>query len=74
MLILTTSEVIELKKQASEQFNINIHFHDCCGGQHFSVDSPTPQIHDFIVKFFNEKGISVEFSDDLTQFYVKEGA
>jgi len=35
---LDYSDVLEMKKTVDEKFHLNVHFHDGCGGQYFSLD------------------------------------
>ena len=72
MHILTISEVSELKTIINTRFNTTLHFHDCCGGQHFSLDAPTKELRDFIDAYLKEKGLLADFSEDNRQLSVKE--
>lgn len=72
MAALTITEVIELKTIIEKQFNTKIHFHDCCGGQHFSADAFSSDMKNYICDYFDKKGLSAEFSDDMRMFFVKE--
>ena len=72
MHILTISEVSELKAIIEKQFNTKIHFHDCCGGQHFSAAEISGEMRSFICDYFKKKGLSAEFSDDIRTFFIKE--
>ena len=38
MIILTLAEVIRLKEEVKKYAAVNIHFHDGCGGQYFTID------------------------------------
>lgn len=54
-MILSLYEVAELKKEIEEKFLIKIHFHDGCGGQYFTVDTPTVELKEFISSYFSKK-------------------
>ncbi len=72
MYTLTLSEVTELKTAVKNQFDCVIHFHDCCGGQSFSMENPTEETKKFITAFFAAKKLNVVFSKDGTQFSTEE--
>ena len=70
MSIVSISEAAELKKVIKTKFGADIHFHDACGGQYFSVDNANEDLKSFVLKYFAEKGLSARFSEDLRGFYV----
>ena len=72
IMILTLVEAAELKKKAAERFSVSIHFHDCCGGQYFTVDKLTEELKEFITAFFAEKNLRVSFSENGEHFFVEE--
>lgn len=51
-MILTIFEVQNLKKEVLQKFSVQIHFHDGCGGQYFTVDQPTEELKKFVIEFF----------------------
>lgn len=62
-MTMSYSEVLLLKKAVDEVFHLNVHFHDACGGQYFSLDDePSEELVAFIVDYFNRKNISVRFA------------
>lgn len=67
-MILTLNEVVDLKKRVDESFGVQIHFHDGCGGQYFSVDRPTEELKEFIIRFFDARNLNVLFSENWEQF------
>ena len=73
-MILTLTEVAALKKEAAEKFLQEIHFHDGCGGQYFTVDKPTEALKEFIVAFFAERKCRVRFSENGEYFSVEESS
>lgn len=70
-MVLSLSEVIELKQKVQQLFNADIHFHDACGGQSFSLDRADSALQEFITHYCCEKGLNVIFSEDHLQFYIK---
>jgi hypothetical protein len=67
---ITWNEAIELKARAKEQFSAEIHFHDCCGGQYFSLETSDEKLKSFIENYFANKSLKAVFSDDGLQFTV----
>ncbi|MBQ9236161.1 MAG: hypothetical protein IJ184_06850 [Alphaproteobacteria bacterium] len=47
--------VIDLKKKIKENFGIELHFHDTCGGMYFSVDEKNEQVSEYIENYFKER-------------------
>lgn len=71
--ILTLSEVTELKAAVRSRFGTELHFHDCCGGQSFSVDKTDKEMRKFIADFFAAKKLNITFSDNGLQFSADAG-
>lgn len=67
--IISISDIAELKKQAAERFSAEIHAHDSCGGQSFSVSADSGELRGFIEDFFGARGINVKFTADGLSFY-----
>ena len=66
---LDYSDVLKMKKTVDEKFHLNVHFHDGCGGQYFSLDEkPTEELKAFIISYFHNIGIEVAFSSDYQYF------
>ena len=66
---LNYSDVLKMKKAVDERFHLNVHFHDGCGGQYFSLDDkPTAELIDFIIEYFSNFGIKVNYTDDFQMF------
>lgn len=66
---LNYSDVIVMKKAVDEVFHLNVHFHDACGGQYFSLDdTPSDELVSFITDFFKKQNITVNFSSDFKTF------
>lgn len=45
-----------IKKAVMETFGVNLHFHDGCGGQYFSLDEANEEIARFVLSFCDENG------------------
>lgn len=69
-MALSIGEASQLKKAIFDRFGAVLHFHDGCGGQYFTLDGSIEDITEFIKEYFAEKGKSVAFSADETQFTV----
>ena len=72
-MILTLSEVTKLKKEVSDRFSAQIHFHDGCGGQYFSLDESNDELQKHITAYFTEINMQAVFSEDGLYFTVKKG-
>lgn len=71
-MIISLSDAAELKKGAKERLSSDIHFHDGCGGQFFTIDAPTAELKQFIIDFFASRKIKVFFSENGEYFTVEE--
>lgn len=71
-MIITITEAAELKKEIKEKFSADIHFHDGCGGQYFTLDEPSGEIVKFIDGYFAEKNMRAVFSGDCCRFSVEK--
>lgn len=61
-MTINYSDVLLMKKAVDEVFHLNVHFHDACGGQYFSLDDePSEELVKFIVDYFKKQNISVKF-------------
>lgn len=66
---LNYSDVLKMKKAVDERFHLNVHFHDGCGGQYFSLDEKPPaELIDYIIEYFSNLGIKVNYTDDFQTF------
>lgn len=70
-MILSLSDVSELKKEVAERFSATVHFCDSCGGQSFTVESHTEELKNFVTVFFDAKNLKVIFSENGEHFTVK---
>ena len=70
-MILSLSDVSELKKEVAERFSATVHFCDSCGGQSFTVESPAEELKNFVTVFFDAKNLKVIFSENGEHFTVK---
>lgn len=67
--IVSLADIAELKKQAAERFSAEIHAHDSCGGQSFSIEEDSEELRGFITEFFAARGINIKFTVDGLSFY-----
>lgn len=66
---LDYSDVLKMKKAVDSVFHINVHFHDACGGQYFSLDEkPSDDLKSYIVNYFEKSNIKVNFNSDFQIF------
>ena len=72
-MILNLSEVTKLKKEVSDRFSAELHFHDGCGGQYFSLDEISDELRKCITAYFADKNMQAVFSEDGLSFTVKKG-
>lgn len=71
-MILTFNDVTELKNILEKNFSARLHFHDCCGGQYFTVDEPSDELKKFLTDYFYERKLKVNFSENGDSFSVEE--
>ena len=71
-MIFNIFAVTELKKKISELFSVEVHFHDACGGQYFTVDELTDEMKAFLIEYFSERKLKVHFSESGDSFTVEE--
>jgi hypothetical protein len=69
-LTLTFSEVTKLKDEIQKHFSVNVHFHDGCGGQYFSLDDKNEEVSKYIFEYFKKLNLKATFSNDGLQFTV----
>ena len=70
-MILSLSDVSELKTQVAERFSATVHFYDSCGGQSFIIEDPTDTLKAFIIDFFAAKNLKAVFSENGEHFTVR---
>ena len=68
-MIISTIEIARLKKELAEKFSAELHAHDSCGGQSFSLNKGGEDIKEYVTAFFEELGVKIKFTPDNTQFY-----
>ena len=71
MKSLTFDKVLELKKTVQERFSVNVHFHDHCSSQSFSLDEPNQEIRAFIESYFSARNIQAVFNNEGTDFVLE---
>lgn len=72
-MVLTLSEVTKIKKEVSDRFSAELHFHDGCGGQYFSLDEKSDELQKYIASYFADMNMQALFSEDGLCFTVKKG-
>lgn len=70
-MILTLDDVADFKKKVSETFSQEIHFHDGCGGQYFSLDKQDDRLKAYIVNYCADRNLRAVFSADGLYFTVE---
>lgn len=73
-MILSLSDVSELKTQVAERFSATVHFCDSCGGQSFIIQDPTDTLKAFITDFFAAKNLKAVFSENGEHFTVRRNS
>ncbi len=78
--IITYNTLAELNQLLIEKKqNYTVHMHDLCGSQSFTLQTPgdinvTPEeasiLKQEVSKFFNEKGMTLKFSQDSLEFTI----
>ena len=71
-MIISLTDAAELKREAAEKFSVQIHFHDGCGGQYYTVEEPTEELKKYIAEFLTSKKMKPVFSEDGSSFYVEK--
>ena len=69
-MALTLSEVIELKNLINEKGGVEIHMHDACGGQYFTLGEPSPETVGIIKSYLEPKGIKARYSPNNDSFTI----
>ena len=70
MVVITFSEAVKLKKYIWEHYKTNLHIHDTCGGGlYFSIDKPNAELTEFIVSYFEARGLKAQVSGDGLTIY-----
>ena len=72
-MIVTLSEATKLKKEVNDRFSAQIHFHDSCGGQYFSLDESNDELKKYITAYFTNRNMQAVFSEDGLHFTVEKG-
>lgn len=70
-MMISLGDVAPFKKEIQEKFGQNIHFHDRCGGQFFTIDEPSDALQEYIIGYFDAKGLKVQFSDSGDKFMIE---
>ncbi|MGM9636958.1 MAG: hypothetical protein ACI3YK_03125 [Eubacteriales bacterium] len=71
--------VMELKQALKRQPQFqdrypenNLHFHDGCGGQSFTLDQTGEDLTAYLSDYFDKRNLTAVFSEDRRQFTVTE--
>lgn len=72
-MTVTLTEATILKKEVNDRFSAQIHFHDGCGGQYFSLDESNDALQKYITAYFADINMQAVFSEDGLYFTVKKG-
>lgn len=67
---LNIDEVLELKKYLRNNNAAEIHMHDACGGQYFTLDEPDEFTMKLIKDYFVNKNIKASFSENNDSFTI----
>jgi hypothetical protein len=71
-MTLSFSDVTKLKSEVQNHFGINVHFHDGCGGQYFTLDESNENIRKYITEYFENSNLKATFSNDGLSFTVNK--
>ena len=71
-MVLDFHEYRKFKEKLLETGFHEIHLHDVCGGQYFSIDDPDDATCDEIVRLFAEIGQRVNFSENREEFTLED--
>lgn len=71
-MILALSDITKLKKEINDRFSAQIHFHDGCGGQYFSLDEQNDEIQKYITAYFADMNMQAVFSEEGLRFTVRK--
>lgn len=71
-MVFSLFDAANIKNEIAEKYALQIHFHDGCGGQYFSIDNPTEETKECITTFFAEKNLKVLFSENSEYFSLEE--
>ncbi|MGI6218206.1 MAG: RDAC family protein [Coriobacteriales bacterium] len=72
VMVLDFHEYKKVKDRLLEEGYHEIHMHDVCGGQYFSIEDPDDPTCDAVVKYMAELGAKVNFSETREEFTVSE--
>lgn len=69
MVMITLADAARLKSRAAQECSVQLHFHDGCGGQYFSLDEPADEkLQQWIGSYAEERHQKVVFSEDRMGF------
>ena len=73
MAALTILSTIDVVKGAKEKFGVDLKTHSPCGAKGFflTTEDPSPELTEFVVNAFREKGAEIEVDEDQKIFMYK---
>ena len=71
--MLKISDIILLKQELDETYNVVLHYHDVCPKPFFTLEQTGEEIQNDITAFLQKRCYSPRFSDDRLQFTVERG-
>ncbi len=71
-MIITVNQAIELKAVVKVLFQAEVHYHDACSGQFFTLDEKNDELREYIIEYFKKQDLRAVFSSDGIQFYIEE--
>lgn len=69
-MILSLDEVLKIKNELFEKHSINLHIHDTCGGQCFSIEAKDLKHLDELKEYFKLNKYNLRFSNDNLRFKI----
>lgn len=72
MAIIDFTNVVKLKKTVENEFGENIHFHDACGGQYFTLENTSTELQKFITSYLKKLGYNTKFDKNGLSFTLKD--
>lgn len=72
MYILNFDEYLHLKTLLKKNFNADIHMHDTCQGQYFSLEKQNKKAEKFIKNYFKKKKLDIYFDNNGINFSLKD--
>jgi hypothetical protein len=71
-MMITLDDAIALKQEIKNRFATDVHFHDGCGGQYFTLDEKNEAVVTYITDYYAKLSQKAVFSADGLQFTVEK--